>query len=105
MSSLPHRHPLRSTMRSAMLGAGLVEVAASFGMRHLRRSGAKPMTTGERAAWLQDAAAGVLKLIGMVVMAEGNPPGHGLMASNHLSYLDVLVFASTTPCTFVAKRE
>src|ERR1700744_1499348 len=105
MSSLPHRHPLRSTMRSAMLGAGLVEVAASFGMRHLRRSGAKPLTIRERAAWLQDAAARGLRRIGMEGIAEGNPPRHGLVVSNHLSYLDVLAYASTMPCTFVAKRE
>src|ERR1700723_3579891 len=105
MSPLPHRHPFRSTMRSAMLGAALVEVGASFGMRHLRRSGAKPLTTGERASWLQDGAARVLKRIGVEVMAEGNPPRHGLVVSNRLSYLDVLAYASTMPCVFVAKRE
>jgi 1-acyl-sn-glycerol-3-phosphate acyltransferase len=88
-----------------MLGAALVEVGASFGMRHLRRSGAKPLTTGERATWLQDGAARVLKRIGAEVMAEGNPPRHGLVVSNHLSYLDVLAYASTMPCVFVAKRE
>jgi 1-acyl-sn-glycerol-3-phosphate acyltransferase len=47
----------------------------------------------------------VLKRIGAEVMAEGNPPRHGLVVSNHLSYLDVLAYASTMPCAFVAKRE
>ena len=88
-----------------MLGAGLVEVAASFGMRHLRRSGTKTLNVRERAIWLQDGAARVLKRIGAEVMAEGNPPRHGLVVSNHLSYLDVLAYASTMPCAFVAKRE
>lgn len=27
------------------------------------------------------------------------------MASNHLSYLDILVYAASMPCVFVAKRE
>jgi lyso-ornithine lipid O-acyltransferase len=88
-----------------MLGAGLVEVGASFGMRHLRRSGIKALNVRERATWLQDGAATVLKRIGMEVMVEGHPPRQGLMVSNHLSYLDVLAYASTMPCVFVAKRE
>jgi 1-acyl-sn-glycerol-3-phosphate acyltransferase len=88
-----------------MLGAGLVEAGASFGLQRRRWSGGKPLTTRERATWLQDAAATVLQRIGMEVMAEGHPPWHGLMVSNHLSYLDVLAYASTMPCTFVAKRE
>ena len=87
-----------------MLGAGLVEVGASLGLCQWR-SGAKPLTTRERATWLQDGAARVLKRIGAEVMAEGNPPRHGLVVSNHLSYLDVLAYASTMPCVFVAKRE
>jgi 1-acyl-sn-glycerol-3-phosphate acyltransferase len=88
-----------------MLSAALVEVAASFGMRHLRRNGTKPLTARERANWLQDAACTVLKHIGMEVVAEGEPPRHGLVVSNHLSYLDVLAYASVLPCTFVAKQE
>src|SRR5207249_11430411 len=35
----------------------------------------------------------------------GNIPSSGLLVSNHLSYLDVLVLAALSPCTFVAKRE
>lgn len=88
-----------------MLGAALVEVAASFGFQRQPWSRAKPLTTRERATWLQGAAATVLRRIGMEVMAEGNPPRDGLMVSNHLSYLDVLAYASTMQCAFVAKRE
>src|SRR5262249_54040859 len=32
-------------------------------------------------------------------------PGGGLIASNHLSYLDILVYSTIAPCAFVAKRE
>jgi 1-acyl-sn-glycerol-3-phosphate acyltransferase len=32
-------------------------------------------------------------------------PSRGLICSNHLSYLDILVYAAATPCVFVAKRE
>lgn len=105
MSLLPYRNPFCSGLRTTKLGVALVEVAASFGMRHLRRSSAKPLTARERANWLQDAASMVLKRIGMEVVAEGDPPLHGLVVSNHLSYLDVLAYASLLPCLFVAKQE
>ena len=32
-------------------------------------------------------------------------PTRGLICSNHLSYLDILVYAAATPCVFVSKRE
>ena len=47
----------------------------------------------------------MLKRIGVPVVAEGDPPLDGLVVSNHLSYLDVLAYASLMPCVFVAKQE
>jgi 1-acyl-sn-glycerol-3-phosphate acyltransferase len=32
-------------------------------------------------------------------------PAQGLVCSNHLSYLDILVYAAAMPCVFVSKRE
>jgi lyso-ornithine lipid O-acyltransferase len=96
---------IRSGLRTTMLGAGLVEFATSFGMQHLRLSGARALTARERANWLHDGACTVLKRIGMEVAVDGDPPLHGLVVSNHLSYLDVLAYASISPCLFVAKQE
>ncbi len=95
----------RSSLGALMLSAGLVEVAAQFGMRRLRWSGADARSARARANWLQDAASTVLKRIGVKVVAEGDPPLDGLLVSNHLSYLDVLAYASLMPCAFVAKQE
>jgi 1-acyl-sn-glycerol-3-phosphate acyltransferase len=36
---------------------------------------------------------------------RGQRPAQGLICSNHLSYLDILVYAATTPCVFVSKQE
>lgn len=36
---------------------------------------------------------------------SGTVPKSGLLVSNHLSYVDILVIASVTPAIFVAKRE
>jgi 1-acyl-sn-glycerol-3-phosphate acyltransferase len=47
----------------------------------------------------------VLRRIGIQVNSRGTRPAGGLICSNHLSYLDILVFAATVPCVFVSKRE
>lgn len=39
------------------------------------------------------------------IHVTGNTPVSGLIVSNHLSYLDILAFASATPCIFVAKQD
>lgn len=95
---------LRSGLRSGLLGVSLAEVAASFSMRRLR-VGLRPMRPRDRANWLHEAARTVLKRIGVAVVVEGVPPLDGLLVSNHLSYLDVLAYASLMPCAFVAKQE
>jgi 1-acyl-sn-glycerol-3-phosphate acyltransferase len=45
-------------------------------------------------------------ILGLRVQVEGSPPrGLFLLASNHLSYLDIMVLGSLAPSLFVAKRE
>ena len=105
MNSLSYRNSFRSGLRTAMLGTAMAEAAATFCMRRLRSGGMRALSVRERANWLQDAASTALQRIGMDVVADGNPPRQGLLVSNHLSYLDVLVYASTMPCAFVAKQE
>jgi lyso-ornithine lipid O-acyltransferase len=46
-----------------------------------------------------------LPRIGIRVQVTGSPAVAGLIASNHLSYLDILVYSAIAPCGFVAKRE
>ncbi len=36
---------------------------------------------------------------------RGQRPARGLICSNHLTYLDILVYAAATPCVFVSKHE
>lgn len=105
MSPVPYRNRFLSGLKTSLLAAALVEVASSFAMQCLRARGAKLLTARERANWLQDAACTVLRRIGMEVVTEGDPPLDGLIVSNHLSYLDVLAYASIAPCVFVAKQE
>lgn len=58
-----------------------------------------------RAAWLQRWSRRTLHLIDMEVNVTGVLPPPGLVASNHMSYLDVLVLSSVRPQIFLAKDE
>ena len=58
-----------------------------------------------RAAILQKWSARLLSSIGVQIHLYGEIPDRGLIVSNHLSYLDILVFSAASACVFVSKRE
>lgn len=64
-----------------------------------------PLTLEQRAVWLQQAARIILKCLGIRSQVEGQPPACGLVVSNHLSYLDIIIISAAMPCFFVAKME
>ena len=47
----------------------------------------------------------MLAALNVSVTSSGEPPPEGLIISNHLSYLDIMVFSSITHCVFVSKSE
>jgi 1-acyl-sn-glycerol-3-phosphate acyltransferase len=69
------------------------------------RTAKQPPGLPERAEWLTESCRGVLASLGVTVSTEGSMPARGLIVSNHLSYLDILCYASIAPCLFVAKSE
>lgn len=80
----------------------LLYVAAFLGL--LLRSGGKPAQPA-RSRWLQWCSRRTLRVFGVRYQASGAPPQTGLLVSNHLSYLDILVLVSLTPAVFVSKAE
>lgn len=58
-----------------------------------------------RAAWLHRASRRHLKIFGCATTVAGPVPTGGLLVSNHLSYLDILVISAVTPTVFVSKSE
>jgi 1-acyl-sn-glycerol-3-phosphate acyltransferase len=58
-----------------------------------------------RAVWLQNLNRRVLRIFQTEILTTGAIPNSGLLISNHLSYLDILVISALTPAIFVAKRE
>ena len=58
-----------------------------------------------RATWLHRWCRFACRVLGIRVKTHGSMPSSGLLVSNHLSYLDIVVLSSIRPCVFVAKRD
>jgi 1-acyl-sn-glycerol-3-phosphate acyltransferase len=65
----------------------------------------RPSTREQRADWLHRFCARALRGMGIDVSVAGIFPKRGAVISNHLSYLDIVVYASIHPCVFVSKAE
>jgi 1-acyl-sn-glycerol-3-phosphate acyltransferase len=96
------RHPVR-------VGARLLWMIAEFtiaALNYARWCGfSRDCSASKRAAWLQHTSRRMLKIFRTEIRTFGAIPTAGLLVSNHLSYVDILVIATITPATFVAKRE
>jgi 1-acyl-sn-glycerol-3-phosphate acyltransferase len=59
-----------------------------------------------RRTVLRGWSRGVTRLLGIRITVEGAVPAAPFfLVSNHLSYLDIVVYAAGMPCRFVAKQE
>jgi 1-acyl-sn-glycerol-3-phosphate acyltransferase len=92
---------LRKLRRAVALGAALCLCVIRFWLARLRG----PLTLERRSQWTQQAAREVLAGLGIRYRVEGQTPERGLVVSNHLSYLDILILSAAMPCFFVAKIE
>ncbi|HZF02057.1 MAG TPA: lysophospholipid acyltransferase family protein [Methylomirabilota bacterium] len=96
------RHPLRVTGRFIWFLGFLLTAALDFLVHCAFR---KNSTLAVRSLWLQRNSRRVLNIFRLQPQVVGTIPSHGLLVSNHLSYVDVPVIASIMPAVFVAKRE
>lgn len=97
------KHPIRVGLRLFWLAGELVWLAANFVFRGLFRSGCASLEA--RACWLQAGCRRLLRIFDAKVQAHGPIPTRGLLVSNHLSYVDILVLSALTPSIFVAKQD
>jgi 1-acyl-sn-glycerol-3-phosphate acyltransferase len=65
----------------------------------------RPQTREQRADWLHRFCARAMRGMGIEIDVVGRFPERGSVISNHLSYVDIVVFAALHPCVFVAKAE
>ncbi len=92
---------LRRFRRAVALAFALALCVARYWLKRIHG----PLTLEQRAVWLQQAVRMILKCLGIKYQVEGQPPACGLVVSNHLSYLDILIISAAMPCFFVAKME
>jgi len=58
-----------------------------------------------RIAWMQWMSRRFLSLLHCDVVVTGDMPKDGLIACNHLGYVDILVIGAVCPAVFVAKSD
>ncbi|MFP5226812.1 MAG: lysophospholipid acyltransferase family protein [Acidobacteriota bacterium] len=78
-------------------------MAFRYLLLRLRHGGA--LELWQRAQWLHSSCKVILRRLRINLECRGLRPAQGLICSNHLSYLDILVYAAANPCVFVSKHE
>jgi 1-acyl-sn-glycerol-3-phosphate acyltransferase len=94
---------IRGLLRLVILILSLVQAMAAMLVLALRHGGR--LSRRERADQVQRACQMLLRRLSIDVEVHGPPPPHGLVVSNHMSFIDVLVYGAVVPCVFVSKVE
>jgi 1-acyl-sn-glycerol-3-phosphate acyltransferase len=97
------RNPLRVTGRLVWFAAEILVFLLDY-LVHIALRPGIPLTRA-RAQWLQASCRRTLRVVGVKTRTSGPIPTRGLIVSNHLSYLDILVLSAITPSVFVSKSE
>jgi 1-acyl-sn-glycerol-3-phosphate acyltransferase len=58
-----------------------------------------------RSLWLQQVCRRVLRIMKVTIKTQGPIPLQGLLVSNHLGYLDILVLSAVAPALFIARSD
>jgi 1-acyl-sn-glycerol-3-phosphate acyltransferase len=104
MEIVPAALPKRIA-RAIVRGCGLLCGIACCLVEYLLRRLHGKLSEQARIEVLHRWSRWTLPRMAIRVEVAGSPAGAGLIASNHLSYLDILVYSAIAPCAFVAKRE
>lgn len=97
------QHPLRVIGRLLWFGFEMLQAVAVYLLRCVFCPPASRLQA--RALWLQRTGRHVGRIFRLQVQSSGTVPASGLLISNHVSYVDILVLLSLAPAMFVAKRE
>ncbi len=97
-------HHFRSFRRLVAFGWVVVAAGTDYLLRPRHRR-----TLQSRALWLQSTCRAALRALGISHSNSGCVPDSdsraAVIVANHLSYVDILILAATTPVVFVAKSE
>ncbi len=95
------RHPLRLVFRLVGFLAFFVQAAVAY----FRLKLAGPISHQDRERWTHESAKKLTRVLCVNVTNKGRIPTQGIIASNHLSYIDIVAIASVAPGVFVSKSE
>lgn len=97
---------LRSGLRLAGLAGWSAAVITAWAVVTLCALPVPGLRHRVRRAVFRGWARGVVRLLGIRIEVAGDVPSAPFfLVSNHLGYLDVVVYAAVMPARFVAKRE
>ena len=94
-------HPVRLITR--LLAFGCFVLRASCSYLKLWIQGA--VTPENRQLWMQRSAQQLCQVLHLHTKVHGGLPANGLVACNHLGYLDIVALASVIPGIFVSKSD
>src|ERR1700722_12008377 len=89
---------LRALLRSMLFVGMLVAASVDYRVR-------RPRVGAEGAVWIHGWCRRIVRAMGFACSVEGRLPEGGAVVSNHLSYLDILLYSSVQPFVMVAKTE
>jgi lyso-ornithine lipid O-acyltransferase len=89
---------VRSVWRSLVFVALLLAASVEWWVR-------RPRLGAEGALWIHRWCRRIVCAMGFQCTVEGWIPYGGVVVSNHLSYLDILLYSSVRPFVMVAKTE
>jgi lyso-ornithine lipid O-acyltransferase len=89
---------LRSVWRSLLFVGMLLLASLDYWVR-------RPKVGVEGAVWIHGWCRRIVRVLGFACRVEGTVPRGGAVVSNHLSYLDILLYSSVQPFVMVAKSE
>jgi 1-acyl-sn-glycerol-3-phosphate acyltransferase len=89
---------LRSVWRSLLFVMLLVAAVVDYRIR-------RPKWGAEGAVWIHGWCQRIVSVLGFQCEVDGPIPCGGAVVSNHLSYLDILLYSSVQPFVMVAKTE
>lgn len=97
--------PIRKVLRVLRRAAATAFCVCGCLLEFAAKFAAGKRDPSSRAMVLHHWSRRLLRRLNVSLFVEGTPPAQGLIVSNHLSYLDILVFSAAAPCVFVAKKE
>ena len=89
---------VRSVVRSLLLVAMLLAATVDLWIR-------RPKYGAGGAIWIHGWCRRIVSAMSIKVTVTGKLPESGAVVSNHLSYLDILLYSATRPFIMVAKSE